>query len=132
MNLWLNRSWFIRLSIALTIVSLAVLTYAGVHIYRYGDQSKTLGWAASWKQGSWMVRAVDRDGPAAGQLQPGDRILAINGDARAERIGPSWFLRERPDEQSYTILVAHDRIEIERRLKWPNRRDWTLQFWSAL
>src|SRR5438093_7278404 len=39
----------------------------------------------------WVVATVDENGPAAGRLQPGDRLLALNGDGRVAVLGYLFF-----------------------------------------
>ena len=126
-GMWLNRTWFLRLSVLLSVLAVVVLSYVGVRTFRVGPTAKYLGWAATWKNGSWLVKTVDPAGPAAGKLAPSDRILAINGDARAQRIGPVWYLRDRPAATSYTIQVERDGRPTECRLDWPFRHDRGMQ-----
>ena len=126
-RMWLNRTWFLRLSVVLSVLAVVVLSYVGVRTFRVGPTAKYLGWAATWKNGSWLVKTVDPAGPAAGKLAPSDRILAINGDARAQRIGPVWYLRDRPAATSYTIQVKRDGSSAEYRLDWLSRHDPGMQ-----
>ncbi len=110
---------FVRLAAAAGIVCLAGVVYASIHVARFGDQVKVVGWTAAYKTGNWSVKAVDPAGPAAGKLERGDRVLAINGDRRAERIGPGWFLRDSRDAGSYMIRTVRDGVEREQRIAWP-------------
>ena len=69
-----------------------------------------------------MIRATCRR-----KAGPVRRILAINGDARAQRIGPTWYLRDRPTATSYTIQVERDGHPAEYRLDWPSRHNSGMQ-----
>src|SRR5436305_840994 len=96
---------FVVLTVACAVWSTFAIGYSAFHTLRYGGQSKVQGWSAARGGGAWMVTSVKPSGPAAGKLLPGDRILAIDGIAAAAKIGPSWFLRDRPEQSSYTIDV---------------------------
>ena len=63
-RMWLNRTWFLRLSVLLSVLAVVVLSYVGVRTFRVGPTAKYLGWAATWKNGSWLVKTVDPAGPA--------------------------------------------------------------------
>ena len=70
------------------LVLLVCVVYAGLFAFtvyavgRYYGVEKAPGWRA-WTDGtSWFVLDVDESGPAAGRIQLGDRLLAINGDER--------------------------------------------------
>ncbi|MGH9944466.1 MAG: protein kinase domain-containing protein, partial [Pyrinomonadaceae bacterium] len=56
----------------------------------------------------WYVAGVDPRSEAAQLLRAGDRILAVDGDTRVERIGPWLRLRTIPAGQPYTIRVARE------------------------
>jgi len=64
------------------------------------------------------VGSVEPDGPAAGKLKRGDRLLAIDGDPRAARIGTYWFLDHKAAGEPYTVEVqrASSRLGIELRM----------------
>jgi hypothetical protein len=127
----LTRSSFLRLVVASSVALVLMMGYAAVHVYRFGAMTKPTGWTAVWKHGHWIVSTVDPAGPAAGKLLPLDQILAVNGDPRAERIGPSWYLRDRPSA-SYTVRVLRGEGEAEYRIDWPTHEDRDLQLWSAV
>jgi len=46
----------------------------------------------------WVVATVDENGPAAGRLEPGDRLLALNGDERVAVLGSLFFANARVGE----------------------------------
>ncbi len=94
-------------------LSAAVIAAAGAlvsadAIARYGDRTRQFGWTAVRDGGGYVVR-VAPDGPAAGLLTTGDRIVAVNGDRRADRVAPQllrMFLRG-----PYTLTVLRQNIE---------------------
>src|SRR5262245_15593522 len=79
-----------RRSIFFWIVLLVCGVYAGYFAFtvyalaRYYGVEKAPGWEAQTDGRAWYVSNVDGAGPAAGRIQLGDRLLAINGDERYE------------------------------------------------
>ena len=76
------------------LVLLVCVVYAGLFAFtvyavtRYYGVEKAPGWSATRNDGTaWFVSNVDPEGPAAGRIQLGDRLLAINGDERRAVIG---------------------------------------------
>jgi len=83
------------------LVVVACAAYAGclafsvsVMIRSHGI-AKAPGWAVRASRDGWFVSEVDGGGPAAGRMQPGDRLLAIDGDPRAAVIGVSYWRKVR-------------------------------------
>jgi len=70
------------------LVLLTCVVYAGLFAFtvyavaRYYGVEKAPGWIAQTDGRAWYVSDVDDAGPAAGRIQRGDRLLAINGDER--------------------------------------------------
>jgi len=70
------------------LVVLTCVVYAGYFAFtvyavaRYYGVEKAPGWVAQTDGRAWYVSDVDDAGPAAGRIQRGDRLLAINGDER--------------------------------------------------
>src|SRR5215471_791808 len=76
------------------LVLLVCVVYAGLFAFtiyavaRYYGFEKAPGWTVYRIEGTrWFVSGVDERGPAAGRIQVGDRLLAINGDERLAVIG---------------------------------------------
>src|SRR6266498_3371079 len=82
---------FLTAVTVLALVTVGAMVYAGFWIRGNQGVTKAVGWTAVIKAQSWFVGAVQPGGPASGRLIPGDRILSIDGDKNAARIGPSWF-----------------------------------------
>ena len=76
------------------LVLLTCVVYAGLFAFtvyavaRYYGSEKSAGWTCDRTDGTgWFVSHVDDAGPAAGRIQVGDRLLAVNGDQRRAVIG---------------------------------------------
>ena len=118
---------FYYLVIALCGLAGWYFVFACTLAVRYGAQAKDFGWQYEAHGQQWLVSTVDAQGVAAGRLQPGDQILAINDDAWIVRVGADLNLRLTRDLLSpgsrYTMTIARagrtERIE----LSVPLRRD---------
>jgi hypothetical protein len=83
------------------VASLLVVSLWG--FVRQGGVPAVESWSAKPIANAWMVATVDTNGPAAGKLNPGDRILSINGSNSAAEFGPSLELTK--PSASYKIEV---------------------------
>jgi serine/threonine protein kinase len=101
-----SRSFWIALIAA--AVALVLFGIAGSRAVRLNADSRADGWSEIRRDGVWRVEGVDGSGPAAGLLQPGDRVNAVNGDARAARVGGLWFVKGVEAGSAYTIQVLRD------------------------
>lgn len=115
----INRRRFLTLWSVFALVTLLILVYEIMTLVREGGARKPIGWSFNRPGGVWTIAAVDPTGPAASLLRAGDRIVAIDGDRGAQRIGPRWYLRDRPDQASYTITVLRDGTERTVTVPWP-------------
>src|SRR5258707_8425712 len=112
---------FFWIAVLLGVVMLALYLFAGVMISRYGTVTRDSGWKPVRRDGQWYVLEVDPQGPAAGKLQAGDLILAINDDPRIARIDSPdvWLVTAR--QGAYTLEVKrgseqrHFELQVERR-----------------
>jgi hypothetical protein len=97
--------WFASLIIA------AVFAYAAWRLIQKGGVSAEFGWSEEQQGDDWLVYRVDPGGPAAGLLEPGDRIISLNGVPPigvAETIlagGTTLHRRELAPGQTYEITV---------------------------
>src|SRR5262245_23369667 len=79
------------------LVVLLSVVYAGFLIFgidvmvTYYGLVKDAGWSLRATGDGWYVSDVDVDGPAAGQVEVGDRLLALNGNERAAVLGVFRF-----------------------------------------
>ena len=74
---------------------------------RHYGLTKNPGWTAQPDDRGWIVASVNDAGAAAGRLERGDRLLAINGDARAAVLGVSGFVNVRGDQAYRVDLDRH-------------------------
>ena len=76
--------WLVLLICGLYAGLFAFMIYADVRYYGF---EKASGWSVRLHRTDWVVSYVDDAGPAAGRIQLGDRLLAINGDQRRAVFG---------------------------------------------
>jgi len=71
--------WLVLLTCGVYSGLFAFTVYA---VAKYYSVEKAPGWSASYSKikNGYVATEVDETGPAAGRIQVGDRLLAINGD----------------------------------------------------
>lgn len=74
-----RKHFFIWIVWAAAAVVCVAFAYAAVLLVVDGGATKAFGWTDARRAGGWFVGAVDPDGPAAGRLQEGDRLISLNG-----------------------------------------------------
>ncbi|MGH9760678.1 MAG: PDZ domain-containing protein, partial [Blastocatellia bacterium] len=83
-----RRPAFFWLVLLICLVYTGFLAFTVYAVVRQYGVEKAPGWSADRTDGTgWFVSQVDPVGPAAGRIQLGDRLLAINGDQRRAVIG---------------------------------------------
>jgi serine/threonine protein kinase len=127
----LPRFFGIAILAGLTFFALGVIETP--RIFRDSVFVRDDGWTARFSSGEWFVDSVRPDGPATGLLAPGDRITAVNGDARASRIGPKWQIQDVPYGTRYQLDVNRDGRALSvplaaDRLADPSFRPWIFAF----
>jgi eukaryotic-like serine/threonine-protein kinase len=103
------------------LVVLICAVYAGLCAFtvyavaRYYGVEKYAGWTCDQTDGRvWYVTHVDTNGPAAGRIQVGDRLLALNGDERRAVIGFFQWLSVDGDKiYSVDLDRRGERISVE-------------------
>jgi hypothetical protein len=105
--------WVVRGAAALT---LAAFAYAALVLT---TPAPGFGWAAAARGGIWVVASVAPRGPAAGLLNPGDRIVSLNGDTNVGRAGPNPHRRSLSIGDTYDLVVLRDGRQQEHRLTLP-------------
>src|SRR5438552_153289 len=100
-----RRPLFFWIALLLGALMLSVYFFTAAMIWRYGTLVRDSGWQPERRHGQWVVRAVDPQGAAAGKLQAGDVILAINDDARIARIDSSYVWPEVLKQDTYTLAI---------------------------
>ncbi|HWC99269.1 MAG TPA: protein kinase [Candidatus Sulfopaludibacter sp.] len=118
-ELRLSNKAFFRLSLLAAVLGVLCQIYAGVRISHYGGASKYTGWTPARSGDGWIVDRVDPRGPAAGKLQPGDRLVSIDGNGWIARTGPAWLLRDSPSRSSYRLVVSRHGTLLDQTMAWP-------------
>lgn len=102
---------FFWLTLLLGVVLCGYYVFAVVEIYRYGTISPVIGYGFRIESGETVITGVQPDGPAAGMLQIGDRVLDLNGDSRSRwGLGDS-VLRSTQGGMPYTLRIARGASE---------------------
>src|SRR6266508_2641328 len=104
----------------LWLVLLICGVYAGLFAFtayvsaRYYGIVKNPGWTVRPAATGWIVADVDDTGAAAGRIERGDRLLAINGDERCAVLGVSLFINVRGGDTYRVDLDRHgQRVSVE-------------------
>ena len=92
--------------------------FAAIISIRYYGMMKAPGWEARATDAGWIVTSIVPDGAAAGRLEPGDRLLALNGDKRAAVLGPP-LLDNVPVDHTYRVDLARDGRQFSAELMLP-------------
>ncbi|MBI4746947.1 MAG: protein kinase [Acidobacteria bacterium] len=96
------------------IILAGYFIFAAVQLYRLGPLQLETGWSAvEQPKGCWQVSQVDPQGPAAGKLQTGDQLVAINREPRVATYGPGYLRWVQPFGGPYTIRVIQNGEEKE-------------------
>lgn len=108
---WPAFVWLVLLVCAVYAGLFAFTVYA---VARYYGIEKAPGWSGRSETTGWMVSAVDAAGPAAGRIQPGDRLLAINGDQRRAVVGPyQWIFVDGGKPYRVDLDRRGERVSLE-------------------
>jgi serine/threonine-protein kinase len=122
---------FTRIAIGLAVLVAAILACGWAILLRHGHERARLGWEAGVADGGAVVASVDPSGPAAGRLQPGDSIRAVNGDRRVNGVSLEWLLYPLPPGASYVLRVARGGAETDVALT-VGRDPGTRWIWTAV
>ncbi|HEY3121288.1 MAG TPA: protein kinase [Vicinamibacteria bacterium] len=105
---------FSRILIGLAVLLAAIFACGWAILLRHGDERARLGWHPGPGAGrAALVAEVEPDGPAAGKLQPGDAIRAVNGDPRVNLLSLEWLLYPLPPGTPYTLRIARGGTEMD-------------------
>jgi tRNA A-37 threonylcarbamoyl transferase component Bud32 len=86
-----RRPAFVWLVALLSTIYVAFLAFAIYAIASHYGVIKDPGWTLRPTDRGWFVSEVEVAGPAAGRVEIGDRLLALNGDERAAVLGTFRF-----------------------------------------
>src|SRR5262245_34427873 len=123
---------FFTFAIVVGLITLGALAIEGLHAVRFAGYSRVEGWTETRSAGGWSVATVDPSGPAAGVLQPGDRLVAFDGDPRVARFGAHWFLGRFEPGRSYTLDVERRGQRIPVSLRLESRDDPSYVAWVLI
>jgi hypothetical protein len=101
-----ERPLFFWLVVTFGAAGVAAQILGVVFLARYGGARKAPGWRATWHRDGWFVTQVERNGAAEGSLEDGDRLVSVDGDARAALVGPSAALRRVSPGAVYEVRVT--------------------------
>ncbi len=91
-------------AMAALVIAIFFYAFTCVVAFRYGSTDK-FGYRTRLNGGEQTVREVHERSPAAGRLEVGDRIVALNGDERFNRVEPYVLLQTLPEGESYILRV---------------------------
>jgi signal transduction histidine kinase len=98
--------YMLRLVALGAAIYLVALAFAASFIGQHGGTRRAIGWTCSTPGESSRVVSIVQDGPAAGSLQLGDRILAIDGQSKfAGWYLPSTALWNYPTDVRYRMRI---------------------------
>jgi hypothetical protein len=80
--------WFVVCAVPLYTVLWVLSAHVLVRDFHH---TKANGWTLALRDAGWVFDTVDEYGPAAGRLEVGDRLLALNGDERVAVLGFLFF-----------------------------------------
>jgi hypothetical protein len=92
-----RRPVFFVLVLLVCGVYSGLFAFTAYAVVKYYGFEKAPGWTAAHSKSNngYFVTEVDEAGPAAGRIQVGDRLLAINGDQRRAVVGTyQWIFVE--------------------------------------
>ena len=103
--------WLVLLVCGLYAGLFAFMIYA---VVRYYGVEKVPGWSFRTDGTGWFVSDVDAGGPAAGRIQLGDRLLAINGDQRRAVFGTfAWSFVDGGKTYGVDLDRRGERVSLE-------------------
>lgn len=73
--------------------------------WEYGTLSLDRGWEATPTNSGWIITEIRPSGPAAGKLQVGDPIVAVN-DVGTDRVSLPFAMRAVRDDEHYRLRVT--------------------------
>jgi len=131
-----RKRWhpFQPIALALSVLTIGASFVAVAGIWRYGGHEQYLGWSSSPSDRN-IVDAITPGGPADGRLQPGDRIVAMDGDSRVAVLGTYWKRKFLQPGHPYTLDVVRYGATRHVSLGWrlvDSNRQWVLTVWVLI
>jgi hypothetical protein len=91
-----------------TAVVALVFAYAVWLLILEGGATAAFGWTEVHETAGWFVDAVDPDGPAAGLLRPGDRVIAMSRVPPIGNAGTLLHRRELSPGSAYGMTIERN------------------------
>lgn len=107
-----RRPWFFWFTIVAGLVFIGFGLFVASMIFKY-HRLDQYGYTIVAEPGGVVVAEVDPTGPAAGKLQPGDRILVINGDTRFSRVTQFFWRNSFLEGGILSLKIERNGIEQE-------------------
>ena len=98
-----TRHPFRMMVLLVSLVPIVTALVTARAVWLYGGHEQFVGWSIGWDGA--VVSEVVPGGPADGKLQPGDRIVRINGDDRVGAFGALWKLRFLQPGRPYSLDI---------------------------
>lgn len=110
-----RRHPFFWVVVTIAPIVMALYIPVGMIIYKYGTLRRNPGWECRFQAGHCLVTRVDSQGEAAGKLQQGDVILAVDGRSRLFAPGVMGLdmLTHKPPGESYTLTVQRGAAQVD-------------------
>lgn len=110
-----GHNWFQWIARGALVLTLAAFAYGAFALATGSAHAPDLGWTETRSEGIRLVSAVDPAGPAAGRLQAGDVLLALEGGSVATRVGTRLYRRALAPGDDYRLTVgrADRRIDVQ-------------------
>lgn len=102
---WKNTPLYAGVAAALVTTYFAFSVFAGWTILQYGVRTPDFGWDCRSLGKEIFVASVKPEGPAAGVLQSGDRVVALNGSPVSTEAELSLALRTVAGVSLYTVGI---------------------------
>jgi GAF domain-containing protein len=105
------HSTFRAIALVASAVVTVVFLLSVAAVARYGGQDLYFGWISGRSDDRLTVVGVDPNGPAARLLQPGDELIAWNGDRNILLVGTAPYGRNVRADTTYTLTIRRAGVE---------------------
>jgi tRNA A-37 threonylcarbamoyl transferase component Bud32 len=107
-----HRAWFRTTAIIICEISVFAFAISGI-VARHADPAYP-GWKCRLSPPIWVVKEVDRHGPAVA-LRPGDQLIGVNG-TEPGWLGPAFKLMDLKPGQPYSLTIRRGTQTVSLRL----------------
>ena len=131
---WIGSHRFRSVLLLLSMVPFCTAAITVTAIVRYGAREMNLGWSVLTDD-RFVIGNVEPDGPAYGTLLRGDRVVAMDQDARVAVLGTTWKRRFLRPGEPYTLDLIRDGAIRHVTLAWQSiesERQWRLGSWTLV